>query len=346
MVNKLILFTIFPLIFAFSTLPYATAQTKGKETTLNPWAELKAPLRGADGKPEVFGGYSNGCVRNAHEVAVSNKYWEMVNLQRGRNFGHPDVVPLLQHLGEHSLKSGYGKLIIGDISQPAGGPMAYGHASHQMGLDVDIRFDLAKAGERMADEKRKDYPQDPVARHVVAKQLGTYQLRSTMVEKRWRNAYADLLEKAANYPQTERIFVSPPIKKALCDLYKDKKGGYPAWLLKIIPYHGHDAHFHVRLACPKDSKGCKPQAAIKLMDGDPSKVGCEGPGLKWWFDPSPDNKDSYMADSIAEFEAASATDDGDTVANKLAKLPQECKNLIQSTVPVQSADKSATEATR
>ena len=35
-------------------------------------------------------------------------------------------------------KAGWNGLLVGDISQPRGGPMLTGHASHQIGLDADI----------------------------------------------------------------------------------------------------------------------------------------------------------------------------------------------------------------
>ena len=35
-------------------------------------------------------------------------------------------------------QDGWPGLLVGDISQPRGGPMVNGHASHQIGLDADI----------------------------------------------------------------------------------------------------------------------------------------------------------------------------------------------------------------
>ena len=33
-------------------------------------------------------------------------------------------------------------MLVGDMAQPRGGPMSFGHVSHQGGLDVDIWFRL------------------------------------------------------------------------------------------------------------------------------------------------------------------------------------------------------------
>ena len=45
---------------------------------------------------------------------------------------------------------------------------------------------------------------------------------------------------------------------------------------KIRPWWGHDAHFHVRLACPGVEAGCFDQAP------PPAGPGC-GKALAWWF---------------------------------------------------------------
>ena len=57
---------------------------------------------------------------------------------RNRNWGHPDVISYIIDLSESAKKVGWKGLYIGDIAAPRGGPMPYGHQSHQTGLDVDI----------------------------------------------------------------------------------------------------------------------------------------------------------------------------------------------------------------
>ena len=49
---------------------------------------------------------------------------------------------------------------------------------------------------------------------------------------------------------------------------------------KIRPIYGHDEHFHIRIKCPADSPGCKPQAAVAPGDG------CDK-SLAWWFTQEP-----------------------------------------------------------
>ena len=66
--------------------------------------------------------------------------------QRRRFFGHPVLVHYLQVLGAATNQQGLGTLLIGDLGQPRGGPMPFGHRSHQIGLDADIWFWLPGDG--------------------------------------------------------------------------------------------------------------------------------------------------------------------------------------------------------
>src|SRR5436305_14262948 len=61
-----------------------------------------------------------------------------MRLSRNRNWGHAKLVRLLERLSEKGAKAGWRGLLVGDMSQPRGGPMLTGHASHQVGLDADI----------------------------------------------------------------------------------------------------------------------------------------------------------------------------------------------------------------
>jgi penicillin-insensitive murein endopeptidase len=96
--------------------------------------------------------------------------------------------------------------------------------------------------------------------------------------KVWTLADARLIKRAASYPQVERIFVHPPIKKFLCEWAHDKG----AWLAKVRAYYGHYAHFHIRIRCPRGSSQCKPQAPPHPKDG----TGC-GAELAYWLSDKP-----------------------------------------------------------
>ena len=63
-----------------------------------------------------------------------------MRLSRNRNWGNPELIAFLERFGNNAKKVGWNGLLVGDMSQPRGGPMITGHASHQVGLDADIWF--------------------------------------------------------------------------------------------------------------------------------------------------------------------------------------------------------------
>ncbi len=83
-----------------------------------------------------IGFYSKGCLAGAVALPVNGKTWQVMRLSRNRNWGHPDLVAFLERLADQAPKTGWRGLLVGDMSQPRGGPLLAGHASHQVGLDV------------------------------------------------------------------------------------------------------------------------------------------------------------------------------------------------------------------
>jgi len=130
--------------------------------------------------------------------------------------------------------------------------MYNGHWSHQVGLDADIW--LTPMPDHMLSIKERA---EMMATNVVADDW------KDINPKIWSQKYIDLLKTAAKDPEVERVLVNPAIKRALCRGIK----GDRSWLHKIRPYWGHNWHFHVRIRCPKDSPGCRPQPAPPHDEG-------------------------------------------------------------------------------
>jgi penicillin-insensitive murein endopeptidase len=215
----------------------------------------------------AIGFYAKGCLAGAAELPNDGPAWQVMRLSRNRNWAHPLLVALLERLAtEARAEDGWNGLLAGDLSQPRGGPMTSGHASHQVGLDADIWLTP------MPDRKLTDQERETISATSVIKS------RFEVNPKSWTEAHARLIRRAASYPEVERIFVHPPIKKALCDW----AGGKGAWLAKVRAYYGHDAHFHIRMRCPKDSPTCKPQGPARPTDG----TGC-GAELAYWLSDKP-----------------------------------------------------------
>lgn len=224
----------------------------------SPWSRIQTT---APGRPAAIGGPSNGCIGGAEALPPEGDGYVSIRRNRNRYYGHPDNVRLVERLGRAMQRHNGRLVMVGDLAQPRGGLMSSSHRSHQNGLDVDIWFTLADsaADARRSTPERRDPPSmlDP-----SGLQLGP----NWGPDQRW------LLRTAAEDPAVDRIFVNPGIKRALCRSAGNDNG----WLHKLRPWWGHDAHFHVRLKCPKDSPGCKPQAPV------PAGSGC-GSDLAWWF---------------------------------------------------------------
>src|ERR1700674_1620115 len=87
----------------------------------------------------VVGFYAKGCIAGAEPLPINGETWQVMRLSRNRYWAHPDMVALLKRLAAKAHKdAGWPGILVGDMSQPRGGPMITGHASHQVGLDADI----------------------------------------------------------------------------------------------------------------------------------------------------------------------------------------------------------------
>jgi penicillin-insensitive murein DD-endopeptidase len=208
-----------------------------------------------------IGFYSKGCIAGAVALPINGETWQVMRLSRNRNWGHPAMIALLERLSGKAHKvAGWPGLLVGDISQPRGGPMFTGHASHQVGLDADIWLTPMPNRELTRAER-----EEMSATMMVAED------RLDIDPKVWTPGHLQVIKAAAEEPQVERIFVNAAIKKALC---RDAKGNR-TWLSKVRPMYGHDYHFHVRIHCPAGASDCKAQDRVPAGDG------CGE--LDWWF---------------------------------------------------------------
>src|SRR5947207_2676392 len=152
-----------------------------------------------------FGTYARGCLAGATALPVNGPTWQVMRLSRNRNWGHPNLVQFLERLSERAHKIGWNGLLVGDMSQPRGGPMLTGHASHQVGLDADIWLTPMPDRELTRVER-----EETSATMMVAPD------RKDVDANVWAAAHTALIKAAAEEPEVERIFVNAAIKKALC----------------------------------------------------------------------------------------------------------------------------------
>ena len=253
--------------------------------------------RGSEQRPAPHGSYAKGCVAGAEQLAETGPTWQAMRLSRNRNWGHPIAIDFIQDLSAKAARqSGWNGLYIGDISQPRGGPMLTGHASHQIGLDIDIWM-------RPADDLALSTKQrEEISSISMRRANGAY------VNDKWTKQHHNIIKAAASDPRTARIFVFPGAKVQMC---KDEKGDR-AWLNKVRPWWGHHYHFHVRLSCPAGATNCENQAPPPPGDG------CKD-AERWVRDilnPPPPNLNAPKRKPKPPLT--------------LARLPQQCVGVLQS----------------
>lgn len=213
----------------------------------------------------IIGEPTNGCIADAADLPLEGRGYTVMHLERNRHFGHPALIRTVTELA-HDVQQGGGHLRVGDLSLMRGGPMPFGHHSHQTGLDADLWFDL---------EPTLKHSLNPMRSNVSATRL--LDVTGHALDNRlWSDRQEHALKAAALIAGVDRVFVNPLIKRRLCQTSK----GDRSWLRRIRPWYGHDDHFHLRLACPENSPECIPQASV------PSGEGCDA-SLEWWFQRHP-----------------------------------------------------------
>ncbi|MBK3803761.1 penicillin-insensitive murein endopeptidase [Azospirillum brasilense] len=211
------------------------------------WSQVSGP---ALGPAQSIGGYAAGCITGAQALPGEGTGYQVIRMSRQRYYGHPELIDYLKGFGRKVAAAGLGTALIGDMGQARGGPMSFGHASHQIGLDADVwlRLDHPPMGrnarESLSEIKYVDYGR-------------------VRVTEDWSERQAQLVRIAASDPRVTRIFVNPAIKLAMC------RHSWPdrAFLRKLRPWHGHDGHMHIRLGCPAGSPQCEDQRDIPDGDG-------------------------------------------------------------------------------
>ena len=215
------------------------------------------------GNAVAIGYYPRGCLQGGVELPITGPTWQVMRVSRNRNWGHPGLVNFLERFAPLAAKAtGWHGILVGDMAQPRGGPLPFGHRSHQIGLDVDIWF--MPMPDRVLSQEERD---NLSASDLVAAD------GKRVNDKTWSPAHIAFIRTAAEQPEVERVLVNAAIKKELCRVEgKNDK----SWMSKVRPWYGHADHIHVRLKCPADSPNCRAQPAVP--DGD----GCDK-SLDHWF---------------------------------------------------------------
>jgi penicillin-insensitive murein endopeptidase len=251
------------------------------------WGKIVAP---SDGEPHPIGTYSAGCIAGAKTLPLDGTGYSVMRPSRARYYGHPDLLDFIQTLGKAMNEEKMSRLLVGDMGRARGGPMQSGHASHQIGLDVDLWFRMSAKVPTTAE--RESWSAESFVKN------------NKTLTKHWGEPYRKLVALAAGSPYVNRIFVHPAIKRDLCRKYPDAP-----WLYKMRPWWSHQDHLHVRLNCPPNNADCIAQDLL-----DPKHPQC-GKELDWWF----------TADAKAEGEKKEAAYKG----RQFPELPPQCSEMVK-----------------
>ena len=244
----------------------------------------------------VVGFYAKGCIAGAEGLPINGENWQVMRLSRNRYWAHPDMVALINRLAARARKdAGWPGILVVDMSQPRGGPMFTGHASHQVGLDADIWL--------------TPMPNRQLSRNEREEMSAVMMVRGDRLDidpKVFTPGHLAVIRAAALEPSVQRIFVNAAIKKALC---REARGDRE-WLSKVRPMYGHDYHFHIRIRCPPGSGECESQP-------EPSEgEGCSAGDLAYWF------KDSVLHPKPPKEPPKPRP------PMTLAQLPDACKQVL------------------
>lgn len=274
--------------------------------------KLANKLFGAEANPSQqtpmpIGTYARGCAAGLVEMPETGPNWQVMRLSRHRNFGHPVLISYLEDLAGYANQAGWKGIYVGDMGQPRGGPMTSGHASHQIGLDVDIWTLRPESLDLSVKQREK---------------LSSISVRTNdqlSVNGNWDNSYAAFLKLAASDPRVDRIFVAAAIKLELC---KTATKADKSWLQHIRPEAGHEDHFHIRLKCPKGARLCetqKPTVSDLSKGGD----GCDET-LAWWV------SDEYLHPKPATKPVKPKPHKRGPREFTMADLPRQCVDVLSS----------------
>jgi penicillin-insensitive murein DD-endopeptidase len=250
------------------------------------------------GKAVAIGYYPRGCLAGGVELPVNGPTWQVMRLSRNRNWGHPSLIHFVEKFASLAAKAtGWKGILVGDLAQPRGGPTPSDHASHQIGLDVDIWF-------------------MPMPDHVLSKEERDNIAASNLVSQDWKHInqqtwtsqHVAFIKTAAQQPEVERVLVNAAIKKELCRV-EDK--AHDSWMAKVRPWYGHHDHIHVRLRCPTDSPSCREQPPV------PGGDGCSAKELDYWF-----------SDKVLHRKIVTPATPPKPVM--LADLPPACKTVLEA----------------
>lgn len=211
---------------------------------------------------QVVGYSTNGSLENATNLldlsnADNGSFFKFLAPAKKRYCGTFEMGSLLKFLGEFvrsKLKNA--GLVVGDVSQEKGGAIyslnpktkkyELAHSGHSAGMDADVSYVVAK--------------NSLIFNSVLGKEAGKLD-PDFLIKDQW-----ELFKVGYQTGLVDVTFLDEKIKGALCKMalqnneissYKDDKSFAGQVLSRLIPWTGHQHHFHLRMKCTKNQPRCR-----------------------------------------------------------------------------------------
>ena len=200
-------------------------------------------------------GYPNDGWQQRAKRLKPSRYIRLKPGSQEKSYGHPALILMLERSAKDLQRVAPGSvLVVGDISDVNGGPLA-GHHSHQSGRDADVAF-------YVLDENGKSVILDHYVKFAVN---GKAVDGSGYVFDDWRNWLLVQSWVRDQRAGLSHVFISRPLRQRLIT-YASRQPGFQKYVREVSALlkqpedaEPHDDHFHVRVSCPKDQSEICPR---------------------------------------------------------------------------------------
>ena len=202
----------------------------------------------------AVGFYADGSLTGAFQLPAESSAHLKIFRLRNRGWGTASLVNVIVTATRafHAQFPTGDRVQVGDMAKERGGLISSSHVSHQNGLDADVAY--------LQNDHIERNPNTNGPNGFGPSFVSGGKLTSNFdVRRNWF-----LLKEIVSTGRVTRIFVDPQIKRTFCARAAaiDPSASVAIrneTLRRLRPYDNHDDHFHMRIACPKNSPRCVAQ---------------------------------------------------------------------------------------
>jgi penicillin-insensitive murein endopeptidase len=193
------------------------------------------------------GSYNNGTLEDGECLQENGEGYIQLFKDVNRIFATSEMITMITESAADMARKypGRDRLEVEDMAQKGGGNIT-DHASHENGLDADIEYFKANSKEHVPHGPR-DF--DVPMLNEDGSVSGNFD-----VERNW-----ELFKALHKHGRVTRVFIHPALKQSICRYARSigEISSGASVLRSLSPEVTHTDHFHVRLQCPADARGCR-----------------------------------------------------------------------------------------